>query len=133
MSNCSNDDSVINSDLVGNWKVIYFMENDIKITKEDKNSWPDINNGDITATFSEPNDKGKGTISGKKVSNSYNGNYTISENGRITMGSIITTEITEPEWTELFLIGQVENYEIKNSNLILYYNNMKNSIIFESY
>ena len=133
MSNCSNDDNVINSDLAGNWKVIYFMENDTKITKEDKNSWPDINNGDVTASFSEPNDKGKGNISGKKVSNSYSGNYTISENGTISMGLIISTEMTEPEWTELFLIGQVENYEIKNSNLILYYNNKKNSITFEPY
>jgi hypothetical protein len=131
MSNCSNDDDISNYDLTGNWRVIYFMENDTKITKEDKNSWPDINNGDITASFSELNDNGKGEVSGITVSNNYNGDYTISENGVISIGLIATTYINEPEWTDLYRLSSAENYEIKNSKLIIFYNNKKNSIVFE--
>jgi len=133
MINCSNDDNVVNSDLTGNWKVIYFMENDTKITKEDKNSWPDVYNGDITANFSKPNNNGKGNVSGVTVSNNYNGDYTISDNGEISFTQLTTTEIGEPEWTDLYLLREVESYEIINSNLILYYNNKKNSIAFEPY
>ncbi len=133
MSNCSNDDNVINSDLSGNWKVIYYIENGTKITKEDKNTWPDYNNGDITTSFSELSGKGKGNISGKAVTNSFGGEYTVYENGTISIGPIHTTEMNEPEWTDLFRIGLAESYEIKNSKLILYYNDKKNNITFEQY
>jgi len=66
---CSKDDDETSYDLSGDWKVAYYIENGRKITKADKNTWPDSNNGDITASFSNPDIEGKGTISGITVTN----------------------------------------------------------------
>ena len=128
---CSKDNAEIPHDLTGSWKVIYFMDGNKKITKTEDNTWPDINNGDITANFIEPDSNRKGTISGISVSNRYNGNYTVLENGKISIGPITTTFINEPEWTNLFNLSAAENFEIRNSRLIIYYNNRKNNITFE--
>jgi len=130
-TNCSNDDDIISYELTGNWKVIYFVENNKKITKTEDNTWLDINDGDITATFTKPDSNGKGTISGITVTNGYNGEYTIQKNGEISISPITTTFINEPEWTELFNINAAENFEVKNSRLLIYYNNKKNIIAFE--
>ncbi|NHF58645.1 hypothetical protein FK220_004800 [Flavobacteriaceae bacterium TP-CH-4] len=130
--NCSKDDNDISYDLTGSWKVIYYIDGDRKISKTDENTWPDINNGDITANFTEPNDRGEGAISGIRVTNQYQGSYTIGENGKISIGPISTTFINEPEWTDLFRISGATNYEIKNSRLFIYYNDQENVIVFDS-
>lgn len=130
-NSCSNNDDEISYDLTGSWKVIYFMDGNKKILKTEDNTWLDINNGDITANFTEPDINGIGTISGITVSNGYNGDYSIQGNGEISIGPVTTTLINEPEWTELFHISSAENFEIRNSRLLLYYNNKKNIIAFE--
>ncbi len=130
-NSCSKDDDTISYDLSGSWKVIYFMDGNKKITKTDDNTWLDINNGDVTANFSELDSNGKGTISGIAVSNGYNGNYTILESGKISIESITTTLINQPEWANLFKISAAENFEIRNSRLIISYNNGNNFIVFE--
>ena len=128
---CSNDDDESPVELAGEWTVVYYIEQDTKITKADKATWPEINNGDITARFSEPDDKGEGNISGITVSNRYNGNYTVKENGEITISPVSSTLINEPEWTELFRISGAETYEIRGSKLFIYYNGRENTIVFE--
>jgi len=128
---CSKDDDSISYDLTGSWKVIYFIDNNEKITKTEDNTWLDINDGEITANFTEPDSTGGGTISGITVTNGYNGEYTIQGNGEISIGPISTTLINEPEWTELFIINSAENFEIRNSRLFIYYNNKENVIAFE--
>ena len=130
-NSCSKAEDAISYELAGSWKVIYFMDSNKKIIKTEANTWFDINNGDITANFNEPDSNGKGTISGIKVSNGYIGDYIIQGNGEISIGTIRTTFINEPEWTELFHISSAENFEIKNSRLLVYYNNKKNIIAFE--
>ena len=131
ISSCSKNDDEVFHDLSGNWKVAYYLENGQKITKEDKNTWPDINNGDITASFSNPDTNGKGTISGIAVSNGYNGEYSLANNGEISIGPISTTFINEPEWTELYNINAVKNFEVRNSELLMFYNEGKSVIAFE--
>jgi len=131
LASCSKNNDDIYYDLAGNWKVIYFMENNTKISKTDENTWPDINNGDITAVFTEPDSNGKGELSGITVTNHYFGEYTIKKNGQIEIGSVVATLINEPDWTNLYNIGAAENYEIRNSNLVIYYNNKNSSIVFE--
>lgn len=130
-NSCSSNDDNISNNLTGNWKVIYFIENGNRITKSDENTWPDINNGDITANFTAPDNDGKGTVSGITVTNMYAGDYTIQENGKISFGSIGTTEIGEPEWTRFFRLFLVESFEIKDAILLLYYNNRESVIAFE--
>ena len=130
-NSCSKDNDEISYDLAGSWKVIYFKDGSKKIQKTPDNTWPDINNGDITANFSEPDSHGKGTVSGIKVTNGYNGNFTISGSGKIYIGPITTTYINEPDWTELFNISAADNFEIKNSKLFIYYNSGNNIIVFE--
>ena len=71
---------------------------------------------------------GEGMFSGINVSNEFSGNYTIKDNGEITIGSISTTFINEPEWSKLFKISNVESYEIRNSELIIYRNNKESNI-----
>ena len=131
ISSCSKNDDEISYDLSGNWKVAYYLENGQKITKEDKNTWPEINNGDITASFSNPDTDGKGTISGITVSNGYNGEYSLENDGGISIGPISTTFINEPEWTELYNISAVQNFEVRNSELLMSYNGGKSVIVFQ--
>ncbi len=131
-SNCSNDDdTIISYDLTGGWIVVSFVNNGTTITKTAENTWLDINNGDITANFSEPNAEGEGTISGVTVTNAYTGSYTIKEGGEITISPVATTLINEPEWTQWFQISGAEQYEIKSEQLFIYSNDKKNVIVFE--
>ena len=130
-NNCSKDNDEISYDLTGNWKVVYYWDNGEKITKTEDNTWPEINNGDITACFTEPDSNGKGIVSGITVSNSYNGEYIIEGNGKISIGPITTTLVYEPEWTELYHINAAQKFEIRNSKLLIFYNNGKNVIAFE--
>ncbi|PKP13482.1 MAG: hypothetical protein CVU08_05205 [Bacteroidetes bacterium HGW-Bacteroidetes-3] len=129
LNSCSKED--ISYDLIGSWKVIYYINDSKKITKTDDNTWPDINNGDITANFSEPDSNGKGTVSGFRVSNVYSGDYTINNDGNITFGEIIQTYINEPDWTKLYNLSSVEHYQIRRSILLLYHNNDKTVIGLE--
>ncbi|WP_136468047.1 hypothetical protein [Flagellimonas onchidii] len=130
-NSCSNDSDEIIYDLTGNWKVIYFIDNGNKITKTKQNTWLDYNNGDITANFTEPQNDGKGEISGFKVTNGYSAQFEIKANGKISIGAVFQTFINEPEWTKLYQISQAEYYEVKNSQLLIYYNDKKNVIAFE--
>lgn len=130
--NCTNEDEgEISYDLTGSWTVVYFMDGVRKVTKTEENTWPDINNGDITANFSEPNSDGQGSVSGITVTNMYNGSYTIQGQGEIVIGSLATTFINEPEWTRLFRLGGTHSYEIRNSRLFIYYSDKENVIAFE--
>ena len=97
---CAKSDDDMSYGLEGKWKVIYYVENGQKITKSEKSTWTDINNG----------------------------NYTVESNGKISIGPISTTEIAEPAWTELFKIGLAENFEVNNLTLLIYYNNNKSLI-----
>ncbi len=130
--NCTNEDNnEISYDLTGNWRVVYFMDGDEKVTKAEANTWPDVNNGDITTNFTEPDSDGQGTISGITVTNAFNGSYTIEDQGELFIGPVATTFINEPEWTALFRLGGNHNYEIRNATLFIYYNNGNNTIAFE--
>lgn len=130
-SSCSKNDDETSYDIAGSWKVVYFKEGYKKITKTADNTWVDINNGDITANFTEPDSLGKGTISGITVTNGYIGNYTILSKGEISVGPVTTTYINEPEWTDLFVLQAAEKFEVRNSKLFIYYNNNKNVIVLE--
>lgn len=130
-NSCSKSDDVINYELTGSWKVISFVEdNNKKITKSEDNTWLDINNGDITINFEEADNSGQGIFSGINVTNAYSGSYTVKDDGKITVSPIATTLINQPEWSKLFKISNAENYEVRNSQLIIYYNDKKNSITF---
>ncbi len=126
---CSKNEDIITYDLTGNWRVISFVENSSKkIIKTKDNTWSDFNNGDITINFDEPDNSGQGVFSGINVTNGFSGNYIVNESGEITIGPITSTYINEPEWAKLFKISDVKNYEVRNSNLIIYRNNKKSSI-----
>lgn len=131
LNSCSKNSDEVSYDLEGNWKVVYFLETGKKVTKTSDNTWPDLNNGDITANFTKPDIAGNGTFSGIKVTNGYSGEYTIQGEGTIEISPIVTTLINEPEWTKLYYINAVENYEVRNGQLLLSYNNGKNVIAFE--
>ena len=130
---CDKDENINTVGLTGNWKVISFenYETSIKITKTEDNTWSQINNGDILVKFDKPEET-SGVISGRNVTNSFSGTYTIDSLGTMTVKDVIWTEINEPEWGRLFhSIVDAESYELKNGNLIIFYNNKKNSITLE--
>ena len=127
-NSCSKNDDAITYDLTGSWKVISFLEDDMKITKSEDNTWLDINNGDITINFEEVDNNGEGVFSGINVTNGFSGNYMLEEDGKITIGSISTTFINEPEWSKLFKISNVQSFEVKNLQLVIYRNNKKSNI-----
>ena len=132
LSNCSNDDdAVISYDLTGSWRVVSFIVDGSTISKTAENTWLDINNGDITANFAEPNAEGEGALTGVTVTNSYTGSYTIQEGGEIAIGPVATTFINEPEWTQWYQISGAQRYEVRNEQLFIYYNNDDDVIIFE--
>ena len=64
----------------------------------------------------------------KVISFVENNSNKITENGEITIASIATTFINEPEWSKLFKITNVDFYEIRNSKLIIYRNDKRSSI-----
>jgi hypothetical protein len=131
---CDKNEDVITYDLIGNWKVISFVNNETstKVTKTKDNTWPEFNNGDNTLIFNVSN-LTSGVMSGINVTNSFSTNYTLDQNGKISLsGCISWTKINEPEWGKLFhSISAAESYEIRNGYLIIFYNEKKNSIIFE--
>lgn len=131
-SNCSNDDDTeVSFDIMGSWRVVSFVVDGTTITKTAENTWLDVNNGDITANFSEPNAEGEGSITGITVSNAYTGSYIIQVGGEIAIGPVATTLINEPEWTQWYQISGAQRYEIRNEQLFIYYNDDENIIVFE--
>jgi hypothetical protein len=116
--------------LIGNWKVVSFDDN-VNLTqvfKSSTNTWPDFNNGDNTVNFSKSSST-SGEISGINVTNSFTGNFEISSGNKIVIKEGIWTLINEPEWGTLFRsIGLAESYELTGNNLIIFYNQKKNSI-----
>ncbi|MEM9144514.1 MAG: hypothetical protein AAGA86_16115, partial [Bacteroidota bacterium] len=112
LTGCNTDDDDVSYDLTGSWRVVFFIEDGERITKTESNTWPEVNNGDITAVFTEANEAGNGTISGFTVSNQYLGDYALLGNGQIRIESVTTTFINEPEWTRGYNITAVENYEV---------------------
>jgi len=129
------EETVITSDIVGNWKVISFedYETSVVITKSIDNTWTQFNNGDITLSFTEK-DLTNGIILGRKVTNGFSGNYLITANREIKISNFIQTMINEPEWGRLFnSIIHAETYEVNNERLIIFYNQGKNSITLERF
>ncbi|TCI91818.1 META domain-containing protein [Tenacibaculum sp. M341] len=124
MVSCSenNEDVITDAQIFeGNWKVSFYLVDGKKIIKTDDNTWPDVNNGDVTIGFSLPGENGEGQISGRSVLNQFNGSYTLKENKSITF-AVISTLALDPEWGSLFSIEEVNKYDYKNNQLILYHN-----------
>lgn len=131
---CDKDDVKIKYDITGNWKVISYedYQTSTVITKTEENTWSQDNNGDVTVNFVET-DLTSGVISGRKVTNSFSGNYRIDNKGRMTISNFSQTRINEPEWGGLFdSIRDAESYEVRGNRLIIYCNQKKNSITLES-
>jgi hypothetical protein len=132
-SNCTKNENPIPSDLIGDWKVISFDDNVAmtKVYKTSNNTWPDFNNGDNTASFSKSS-LTSGDISGRNVTNSFTAKYEISPGNKIVLTDGFWTEINEPVWGRLFhSISSAETFEVYGDNLIIFYNQKKNSITLE--
>jgi len=130
---CDKDEDIITYDLTGNWKVISFedYESSTIITKTEDNTWTQFNNGDITVSFDKTG-LTSGIISGRNVTNSFSGDYTVDSKGAISINNVIWTEISEPEWGRLFhSIVNADTFEPRNGSLRIFYNNKKNSITLE--
>jgi hypothetical protein len=133
LSSCSKNENLIPSDLNGDWKVISFDDNVTltKVYKTSDNTWPDFNNGDITMNLNISSST-LGDISGRNVTNSFSGRFEISSNSNIVVNNLLWTEIGEPTWGQLFhSIESAETYELKGINLVIFYNQKKNSITLE--
>jgi hypothetical protein len=120
-------------DIAGDWKVISYenYETSTVITKTEDNTWSQSNNGDVKVSFTDT-DLTSGKISGIKVTNSFSGNYSIDNEGTIAISNLFQTKINEPEWGRLFdSIRNAESYEVRDSHLIIYCNQKKNSITLE--
>ncbi len=101
------------------------------MTKTSENTWTQYNNGDITVSFTNSS-LSNGVASGKNVTNSFSSDYVIDTKGGIVISNGIWTEINEPEWGRLFhAIELAETFEIKNGQLVIFYNQKNNSIILE--
>lgn len=130
---CNNDEAIPPHDLAGDWKVISFDNNETStsITKTEENTWLFANNGDITVNFSN-SDLTNGEMSGRTVTNNFSGDYTIDLKGGISIDPPFSTEAGEPEWGLLFdSVTEAETYELRSDQLIIYYNEKRNSITFD--
>jgi len=130
LSSCTKKENPIPPDLIGNWKVVSFDDNATltKVIKTDTNTWTQFNNGDITVNFIGTSST-IGEISGRNVTNSFSGKFEISSNSKIVVNKLLWTEIGEPIWGQLFhSIESAETYELIGDNLVIYYNQKKNSI-----
>lgn len=121
------------NDLEGQWTVVSFEDypTSTSIKKTEENTWRDYNNGDISVKFSL-NENTLGKISGKNVTNTFEGDFEISLDGKLTTENLNWTEQDEPEWGRMFHnIELAETYELNGSRLIIYYNEGKNGIALE--
>ncbi|MCM4157948.1 hypothetical protein [Gramella sp. AN32] len=131
---CSKEENIDN-ELEGEWKVISFenYQDSTSITKTEDNTWPDFNNGDITISFIF-SDNSKGNISGKNVTNTFYGDFTIDSKKNLSIDNTNWTEINEPEWGRLFhSIRLAEEYKIDSNKLTIYYNNEQNGIVLTKF
>lgn len=73
---------------------------------------------------------GIGSLCGMNTTNSIYGKYTI-KNDSIRVITYGGTKIGQPEWGNLFsdIVLDLETYLIDDNNLIITYNNNKNSVI----
>lgn len=132
-NSCTKNENPIPLDLAGNWKVISFDDNVtlIRIIKTETNTWTQFNNGDITVNIIGTSPT-MGEISGRNVTNSFSGEFEISSNSKIVINKLLWTTIGEPEWGQLFhSIESAETYELTGDNLVIFYNQRKNSITLE--
>lgn len=133
LSSCTKNENLIPSDLIGDWIVISFDDNVAltKVYKTSNNTWPDFNNGDNTVSFSKSSST-DGNISGISVTNTFTAKYEISAGNKIILKDGIWTLINEPEWGRLFhSISSAETFEVSRDNLVIFYNQKKNSITLE--
>ncbi|SNR14968.1 META domain-containing protein [Tenacibaculum jejuense] len=130
LTSCSKDEdnNIQPNTIEGSWKVTHYIQDGNKITKAEKPTWPDINDGEITLLLAAENEEGERSASGKTVTNNFFGEYNIDTDKKISF-SVFTTFISEPEWTQLFALNKVNRYDIINNNLILYYEDV--SIVLE--
>jgi hypothetical protein len=130
LSGCTKKVNPLPLDLTGNWKVISFDDNETfkKVIKTDTNTWTQFNNGDNTVNFIGTGST-IGEITGRNVTNSFSGNFEIGSNSNIVINKLLWTKIGEPAWGQLFhSIESAENYELTGDNLVIFYNQKKNSI-----
>lgn len=126
------DPLVFTSEISGSWKVISFEDyvTSTKTIKTIDNTW-ECCKGDNTANFTMSNST-EGIVEGYNVTNTFHGNFVIDLKGRIFIYNVIWTMVGEPEWGNMFhSIQDAERYEIKNDQLIIYYNQNKNSITLQ--
>ena len=131
---CDKDEIEVKYNLSGDWRVISYEDHETStvITKTKENTWDQFNNGDVMISFSETG-LTSGEISGIKVTNTFSGDYTIDNDGAITISNFYQTLVNEPEWGRLFnSIGNVDGYIVLDNHLILYFNQKKNSITLEN-
>lgn len=120
-------------DIEGKWTVVSFEDykTSTSITKTAENTWSDYNNGDITVKFSFT-EKFFGKITGKNVTNTFEGDFTIGSDRKITTEHIHWTEMDEPEWARMFHhIVLAESYELNSKRMIIYYKNKEKGIVLE--
>lgn len=127
--------AVVPGSIGGQWTVVSFedYQASTSITKTEENTWSgsEFNNGDNTILFSFT-DNLSGRISGKNVSNYFEGDFRISPDGKLTTANVPFTEQDEPEWGKMFHnITLAESYELNKNRLVIYYNNKKNGIVLE--
>jgi hypothetical protein len=135
LSNCTKNENQIPPEINGDWKVISFDDNVAltKVYKTSNNTWPDFNNGDITMNLNISSST-VGDISGRNVTNSFSGKFEISSDSKIVVNKLLWTLIGEPTWGQLFhSIESAETYELTGNNLVIYYNQKKNSITLERF
>jgi hypothetical protein len=121
INSCKKEEPLISYDIAGDWTIISFVDyvNDTVITKTAENTWPDFNNGDITVSFI-PETSERGSISGITVTNSFAGDYEISNNGGIKISNVISTLIGEPEWCDKFhYIMDAETYQVRDGKYLV--------------
>ncbi|SFU75932.1 Uncharacterized lipoprotein YehR, DUF1307 family [Pustulibacterium marinum] len=131
-----NDPLYYDEQLAGDWKVSYYMQDDMQITKEQQPTWPTVNDGEITASFSEPATNASGGIQGIAVSNMYNGTYTITDHNNITFTNLVSTYAAEPEWTTLFHeLTYATHFVIDGEQLFIFCSNgtTETTIVFNKY
>ena len=132
LHSCSKEETAPNG-IEGNWIVVSFenYQTSTSTTKTEENTWGVSNNGDITVDFSLSNNT-NGLISGKNVTNNFQGEFIIGPDLGLTIRNISITRIGEPEWGRMFhSINLAESYEVDENQLVIYYNNKENAIVLE--
>jgi hypothetical protein len=126
-------ESNLSKQLIGSWKLMAYIDNEkCTYTYKSQENANGFLEKEVIIHFQDSLNIGK--LWGNTLTNSFMGDYLILSNNSIKINNFGGTKVAEPNWGSDFWdkIQLVEDFEVSNNQLKLFYNSRKNALQFEA-